>query len=295
MIAIPADFERTTVGREGARGRAWVESLPGLVDELLRRWDCAVDTGPVLHGQVGIVVPARRYDGSRAVLKVSFPHPGNIHEPDAFAVWRGRGAVALYERDDERFAMLLERAGPDTLAGLDDLDAAVTAAGRVVRRLAVPAPPGLPRLADRSDAWEQEIREHVGRLARPLPRYVTDAALATVRELGREQPDTLVHGDLNYGNVIAGAREPWLAIDPKGWVGDPAYDGITLLRGRLDTLDATLQRRVSLFADAAELDRDRVRRWAQARAVTAAHWGRLYGDPEWLIAATDGIATALVR
>lgn len=89
----------------------------------------------------------------------------------------------------------------------------------MVRRLAVPAPPGLPRLADRSDAWEQEIREHVGRLARPLPRYVTDAALATVRELGREQPDTLVHGDLNYGNVIMRRTRALAGHRPQGLGG----------------------------------------------------------------------------
>lgn len=64
MIATPADFERTTVGREGARGRAWVESLPGLVDELLRRWDCTVDTGPVLHGS-GSSFPTRALAGHR--------------------------------------------------------------------------------------------------------------------------------------------------------------------------------------------------------------------------------------
>ncbi|WP_431047889.1 hypothetical protein ACQUSR_28125 [Streptomyces sp. P1-3] len=49
---------------------------------------------------------------------MSFPHPGNVREPDAFAAWGGRGAVLLYERDDERFAMLLERVHTSTLASI---------------------------------------------------------------------------------------------------------------------------------------------------------------------------------
>ncbi|WP_256340362.1 aminoglycoside phosphotransferase family protein [Streptomyces sp. 2231.1] len=45
---------------------------------------------------------------------MSFPQPGNVHEPDAFVAWGGCGAVLLHERDDERFAMLLERVQSST-------------------------------------------------------------------------------------------------------------------------------------------------------------------------------------
>ena len=76
---------------------------------MLVRWACTPD-GPVLHGGVGLIVPVRMGTSGLAVLKVSFPHPGNVHEPDAFAAWDGRAAVRLYGRNDERFAMLLERA-----------------------------------------------------------------------------------------------------------------------------------------------------------------------------------------
>lgn len=111
VIEIPEAFVQSTVNREGDRGRAWADSLPGLVDELLQRWNC-IPTTPIRHGQVGIIVPVRWGDGASAVLKVSFPHPGNVHEPDAFAAWGGRGAVLLHERDDARFAMLCGRTLP---------------------------------------------------------------------------------------------------------------------------------------------------------------------------------------
>jgi streptomycin 6-kinase len=111
VIEIPEAFVQSTVNREGDRGRARADSLPGLVDELLQRWNC-IPTTPIRHGQVGIIVPVRWGDGASAVLKVSFPHPGNVHEPDAFAAWGGRGAVLLHERDDARFAMLCGRTLP---------------------------------------------------------------------------------------------------------------------------------------------------------------------------------------
>ncbi|MFI7637303.1 aminoglycoside phosphotransferase family protein [Nonomuraea sp. NPDC049400] len=308
MIGIPEAFARSTIEREGEPGAAWIAELPGIVEELLERWECVPD-GEVGHGGVGVIVPVRRRAEGTAVLKVSFPHPGNVHEPDAFAVWGGRGAVLLYERDDERFAMLLERARTSTLAEVEDGEEVLTVAGRISLRLAVPAPPGLPRLRERADAWEEQLRKDAEELTHTLSRHVVDAAVATVRELGRAQPDTLVHGDLHAGNILRADREPWLAVDPKGHVGDPAYDGGTLLKSRAltlleaDDLRKALHRTLDVFAEAAELDRERAQRWAQFHAVQAAFWGRRHGfriarsGPrlDWLTEFADRLAELLTE
>lgn len=282
MTAIPEAFTQSTVAREGARGSAWLAELPAIVADLLERWACVPD-GPPLHGGVGLIAPVRRRDGGSAVLKVSFPHPGNVHEPDAFAAWRGHGAVLLHERDDARFAMLLERAHSSTLAEIGDLDEVVTVAGRLSRRLAVPAPPELPRLSEQADAWEREFRQDAQEFDPALPPYVVAAAVATARELGRDQPDTLIHGDLHPGNILRADREPWLAVDPKGYAGDRSYDCGTLLKSLVlrlieaDDLRKAVHRTLDVFADAAELDRERVARWAQFHAVQATFWGLRHG------------------
>ncbi|SDK15755.1 aminoglycoside phosphotransferase family protein [Streptomyces indicus] len=282
MIAIPHEFEQSTVAREGEKGAAWVAELPFLVEELLGRWECVPD-GDVLHGGVGLVVPVRGAGHGPAVLKVSFPHPGNVHEPHAFAAWGGHGAVRLYARDDARFAMLLERAHTDTLAECGDPDEMVVVAGRISRRLAVPAPSGLPRQSERAAEWERRLLVDAEEFEGALPRRVLEAALATVRELGPGQPDVMIHGDLHPRNILRADREPWLAVDPKGYVGDPAWDGGTLLKSMglvfigVDDPGKEVHRALDLFADAAELDPVRVRRWGQLHAVEAAYWARRHG------------------
>lgn len=283
VIGIPAEFARGTTEREGEQGAQWLAALPGLVADLVHRWRCELD-GPVVHGGVGVVVPVL-YDRRPAVLKVSFPHPGNRSEPDAFAAWAGQGAVRLYERADESFAMLLERAGPHTLAEVPENDEVVAVAGRLNRRLAVPAPSAdLPRLRDRTEAWESALRRAAAEFAGALPRRVVEAAVATVREIGGDQPEVMVHGDLHPGNILAAGREPWLAVDSKGFVGDPAYDGGTLLKSRIPALlaqggnlDRAVLRSADVFSEAAELDGERVRRWGQFHAVEAAFWARRHG------------------
>lgn len=214
----------------------------------------------VTHGGVGLVTVRTRAAG-RAVLKVSFPHPGNVHEPDALAAWGGRGAVVLHERHDERFALLLERVRTSTLAEVEDGDEVVAVAGRISRRLAVP-PPGLPRLDEQADVWEEQLLGDAGELTHAVPRRVLDAAVATVRELGRSQPDTLIHGDLHARNILRADREP------------------------------AVQRVLDVFAEAAELDGERVRRWAHFHAVQAAFWGRRHG---FRIARSDPRVDRLTR
>jgi streptomycin 6-kinase len=307
MIGIPEAFVRSTVEREGEAGAVWLAELPTIVDELLERWECVPD-GEVMHGGVGIIVAVRRAEET-AALKVSFPHPGNVHEPDAFAAWGGRGAVLLHERDDERFAMLLERVQTSTLAEVEDGDEVAAVAGRINRRLAIPAPPGLPRLREQANAWEEQLRKDAGELTHTMSRYVVDAAVATIRELGRIQPDTVIHGDFHARNIMRADREPWLAIDPKGYAGDPAYDGGTLLKARsltlleADDLRKAVHRTLDVFAEAAELDRERAQRWAQLHYVQAAFSGRRRGFRiarsgsrlDWLTEFADRLAELLTE
>ena len=294
MIEIPESFFRGTVEREGERGACWLETLPALVADLLEQWECELD-GPVTHGGVGLIVPLLG-NQCPAVLKVSFPHPGNASEPDAFEAWDGRGAVRLYARADEHFAMRLERAHDSTLAEVTDNDEVARIAGELHRRLAIPAPPDLPRLSDRAEEWEESLLRDAEELPHNLPRRSVDAAVATLRELGREQPEIVVHGDFHARNILRADREPWLAVDPKGYVGDPAYDGGTLLGARVrelareDDFAKAALRFLDAFAESAELESARVRRWAGYRAVESLLWSRRYGFQPGLI---DELVTIL--
>ena len=73
--------------------------------------------------------------------------------------------------------------------------------------------------------------------------------------------------DLHAGNVLAAEREPWLMIDPKPYVGDPAYDILQHLLNCHDRIEADAGAAAHHLADLLDLDRDRVTAWLLARCV----------------------------
>ncbi|ROS72298.1 streptomycin 6-kinase/streptomycin 6-kinase [Curtobacterium sp. PhB130] len=278
-VEVPEGLVRATTNREGSAGTAWLAELPAIIGGLLGRWGCDLDGAP-MHGEVAIVLPVRRGE-TAAALKVSFPHPGNRSEPDALRSFGGHGAVRLLDADADSFALLMERAGPDTLESIGTAEEAIETAGHLARRLAVPAGPATPALADTAGGWESELDRQVALLPGVLSSAVIERTRSTIRLLGGDTTTTMLHGDLHFGNVLSAEREPWLAIDPKGWRGSAAYDAFTVVAGKREglrdapDLDRVFRDRIRRFADTAGVDAATALACVQARATSSYLYQRL--------------------
>jgi streptomycin 6-kinase len=272
LIEVP---ERLSWWRERPGGATWLESLPALAAECAERWSLRLGE-PFGQGRVSLALPVRLADRTQAVLKLNFPEPESACEADALAHWRGEGAVRLLEVDRERNALLLERAEPGSaLWELGDDEEATLVAASVLRRLwRRPIADNHPFqvLAAEAEGWTEQLRLDWEKLGRPFEQALVDAAAAAARELAVSQAGlVLCHQDLQGSNVLRAQREPWLAIDPKPMVGEPAFDAASLLRDRRWSIrGAVIERRLDLLAAELELERERMRGWG---IVHALHWG----------------------
>jgi streptomycin 6-kinase len=79
--------------------------------------------------------------------------------------------------------------------------------------------------------------------------------------------EVLLAPDLHAGNVLRSEREPWLVIDPKPFVGDPAYDATQHLFNCAERLSADPDGVIRRVADLVEVDHERLRLWTFARAA----------------------------
>ncbi|MFO7169690.1 MAG: aminoglycoside phosphotransferase family protein [Chloroflexota bacterium] len=273
MITVPDAFAAAAVTRAGEAGRAWIRDLPRIVEDLCAQWRLAVD-GPVMHGYLGLVVPVNR-EREPCVLKVAWPDESSADEAAALAAWDGRGAVRLLEAQPELGAMLLERL--DYTRSLDDVEIAeaVTVAGRLLRRLAIPAPARFRPLRAAAEELADSLPERWQRTGRPMPRRLLDQACELATQLGASAGSLLVNYDLHYQDVLAAEREPWLAVDPKVVAGDLEYGVAQLLWRRLEDMEASggLERHFRALVEAAELDYDRARWWTLVRCVDYWLWG----------------------
>jgi streptomycin 6-kinase len=121
-----------------------------------------------------------------------------------------------------------------------------------------------------------------------LPRRVIERATHLAAGL-TGQPDcdgTLLHADLHFGNVLAGSREPWLAIDPKPMAGHPGWELQPVLRNRVGELGTgssfrhLVRRRFEIVCEAAGIDEDAARAWTILSSAIQANWSSLDGEPE---------------
>jgi streptomycin 6-kinase len=86
-----------------------------------------------------------------------------------------------------------------------------------------------------------------------------------------------LHGDLHHSNVLDGGPRGWLAIDPKGLLGERTYEVANLLgnpwpHGDIVHDSGRMRRIARLYADQLGLDVDRTLSFALAHAGLAASW-----------------------
>ncbi len=238
--------------------------------EFLARWELT-RAGPAMRGHCALVLPVDGPDGARAVLKLQVPDDETVGEPVALRVWGGDGAVRLLEHDPRTGTMLLERLDSSRpLSGVDSREA-VRILGELLARLtARKAPVGMRRLGDIAARMLDGVPRAVGLLADEGERRVLRDCAAALREVAGEPGDRLLHWDLHFGNVLAAAREPWLAIDPKPLAGDPGFELLPALVNRFDPAE-TLWRFDAMTATLG-LDRERARAWTLGRLLQNALW-----------------------
>ena len=207
-------------------------------------------------------------DGTQVVVKIhTDDDTESLQEPEALCFWNGRGAVRLINWDPASRAMLIERCVPGTPLGTSYDEASIEIAAAILRRL-WRRPSGEVEwrtLADEAERWLRELPE------RYAPSRVLAEALDALRALAPTQEDVvLCHQDLHGGNILSAEREPWLAIDAKPIVAEPAYDAVALIRDARATR-SQLRRRLDLFTECLGVDRERVRLWGIVKCLA---WDR---------------------
>jgi streptomycin 6-kinase len=280
MNRLPGRLEQTIVDRFQEEGIDWLECLPEAIAECEKRWGLTA-LPPFQNLSYNYIAPAVRKDGARVVLKLGYPDHELEAEIAALALYDGRGCARLIDADPAKGLMLLERLTPGrTLLQTADDDEVTRTAAKVMQQLWRPVPAEHPfPTVGRWALGFKAVRNRFAGGTGPLPQDMVAKAEELFAELmaSSEEP-VVLHGDLHQENILSARRQPWLAIDPKGVVGEPAYEVGALLRNMPPRIPAGLSpdqvvaRRVDILAEELGFDRQRLLSWGLAQAVLSAWW-----------------------
>ncbi len=278
MLNLPDLFVRT-VSSTFAEGEAWLARLPELIAACEARWGLTAQ--PHFPGlSYNYAAPALMPDGTEIVLKLGVPRHELTTEIEALKLYNGRAMCHLLDADADMGVLLLERLQPGhMLISVTDDETATRLAADVMRRLWRPLPEQhiFPSVAD----WIADLaalRTEFGGGAGPFPERLVDMAQTLFADLvASSATAVLLHGDLHHYNILAAEREPWLAIDPKGVAGEPAYEVGALIRNPLNlhewpNREAVTRRRLDILAEELEVDRQRLLAWSFAQEILSLWW-----------------------
>ena len=302
MFIIPEDFTRFMIEIFGEKGRAWLDRLPGILTACEERWNLAIDA-PVGNLSFNYVAPAMLADGTEVILKTGITDEFSS-QPQALRHFDGHGMVRLLAYDEYNAVMLLERLKPGTsLRAIEDDKIAMEAAADVMCKIWRPLPQKyypFPTVCDWGKSFTQLRKLYDGGTG-PFPSPVFDKAEKLYAELSASMAEpVLLHGDLHQDNILSAEREPWLAVDPKGVIGEAVFETGALLRNFWPDIlsfpdpKSLMARRIDQLSEALGFDRERIYDWGFSQAMLSVLWsfedtGKLENEGLYFVELLDAI------
>jgi streptomycin 6-kinase len=217
-------------------------------------------------------------DDQQVVLKVIRNRGDEWESAEILDAFQGNGVVRVY--DSVEGAMLLERLTPGhSLASMAVSGADDDATGVLAATINAMSPRRLPYAVPTVHDWGKGFERYAASRDTQIPKHLLSAAHQVYAELCQSQTCVrLLHGDLHHGNVLLDAQRGWVAVDPKGVIGEIEYEVGAALRNPSDRPDlfadpTVIQSRVERFTRELGLDTSRTQSWAFCASGSCCYLG----------------------
>ncbi|KUP06282.1 hypothetical protein Q75_09080 [Bacillus coahuilensis p1.1.43] len=272
-MMIPRNVELTFRAVHGNdKTNLYLLTIRGIIKKIERRFNGRLqDPYPKLSYH--FVAPFILYDGTILALKTAPPNVEFQQEILALKAFQSPKFVRLVEYSLEEGWMLLEALNPGvTLREYDISDDEKT-------KIA---------LSILASTW-QPIQEakgfpHANEWLRSIDTYKGEDIPSSIMNLAKQWKDELLstsceeyllHGDFHQGNILLDHTKGWIGIDPKGIIGEPAFDTFPYLANELVNQQdpyTLLKRRIELLSIGLGILRIRLIQYGFCRAVLSSIW-----------------------
>jgi streptomycin 6-kinase len=276
-MKLPDNFRQNVMRIMRNHGVAWLDMLKSTIKVLAQKWQLT-DIQTLENLSFNYV--ARAYSkqfSSDVILKICMPDGGFKQEKQALEYYDGKGSVRLIVFDEFHHAMLLESIIPGTplktLFPERDEQAVEVAVQEIKKLHTQPLAtshnfPTMPEWLSLFDTLElpHELKKPVA-----IAREIANKLHAT------QKNQYLLHGDLHHENILRSSDNSWKAIDPKGVVGELAYEvgafmcnpGELMMQSKVKDIIA---HRLDGFSKLLDIDRVRLANACYVRVMLSVCW-----------------------
>jgi streptomycin 6-kinase len=209
------------------------------------------------------------------VVKVAGSRQDSVREAQALSAYAGVGCARLIDYNKEFGAALIEKICPGTSLSIefpDQDEQATISLCQLIGRLPKiwNERSNIEKLVDRVKALEHPSNniEKIRLKALELTGYL----------LASSGHQVFLHGDLHHDNVILSHERGYVAIDPKGVIGEIEYEVAAFMCNPIDQLPKVnglldvFENRLSIFREQLGLNLERVKMWTYVHAAMACMW-----------------------
>ncbi|WP_341751963.1 aminoglycoside phosphotransferase family protein [Candidatus Tisiphia endosymbiont of Piscicola geometra] len=263
-------FETNITNIYGVQGKVWLDDLPKIVHKLAKEYGLS-SLNPVKNLSYHYVLAG--FQGYQPIiLKLGLDIDDLKRESTALKVFSKFGGVKVL--GESTGLLLVEQAISNislkSYFPVKDYEAIKIACNVMKRLHYAPLPSeGFPYVTDWLAVLDKEW---------DVPNYYLEKA-RQLRDklLGTSSMLVLLHGDLHHDNILQ-SGDNWVVIDPKGVIGEKAYEVAAFIRNplhellALEDVESIIANRIIKFATLLDLDTERISDWCFVQSVLSWVW-----------------------
>jgi streptomycin 6-kinase len=251
-------------------GQKWIDSIPCLIEHLISIWN--VENLSVVDEDFSTNLVIKGFQKTiPIVVKLIFDSKEYINQKNSMVFYRGKGMVSLINFNDAHQALLMECVEPGFPLSSDPMGISdVNIASALMKKL--------HECPIQDDHQFKDLTSIISRLENVnhdfYPHHINKAQILSHDLMHSQNHQVLLHGSLHHFNILSSHHHGWIAIDPNGCVGDPAFEPGAFIRNPItgyhaypNDLKPMLVNRINGFAFNLNLSKERIMKWAYVQAV----------------------------
>jgi streptomycin 6-kinase len=272
---ITDSFKSNILNIYGTKGKIWLTELPNIVAKNAERFGLS-ELKPIANLSYNYVISGLMSD-TPIILKLSVDDKDLRREASALQYFTGFGAVKIIAEDKGLLLLAKAQPGISLKSYFPTRDGeAIQITCRLIKQLhqaPIPERHDFPHLKDlvkilddQQNLFDKDFKHYLHKA-----KKLSDQLLATA------EPDVLLHGDLHQDNILQDGND-WIMIDPKGRIGDPAYEAVGFINDPMPELitlynaSQIIQNRIQIFADNLHIAPTRIASWCFVKSVMCWIW-----------------------